>query len=197
MAKNLMFCVLILLFTACSSVTYNYKQSLNELNFKLDENKFLKKKLDNTKFVYTFDKCTNDSYLLLNEDIFVENISLQTNCRWNGLSNGFFEYEFKHKLKLKSMESLERIDVKNYHFSTHKINETHRLHIIWIWGAYTDTFIIDYTGKLYQELLSHLKPDYKYTHQGLSPFKADYQESLVRLNFIKGYFNADREVYSK
>ena len=198
MYRLFLLCCISLFFTACSnSMLYDYSSSKKELKFKIDEQNYIKTPLNNALFANTFDGCTNDSYTINESRYFIEHISLHSNCRWNGLSGGFFEYQFKEKLKLKSMETLERIEINNYTFSTFNINNESVLNIIWLYGAYQDTFIIDYEGKLFNQLITALKPDYKnkYIHQ--TRFKSDYKQSLVNMNFIKSYFGADREVWTK
>lgn len=182
-----------LFFTACGSLTYNYNTQIDELNFKISENEVLTQQLRNTEEINTFGYCVDNSYLLIGSDVFVEHISLESNCKWNGLASGYFEYAFKEKLKLKSMKAMERIHIKNYSFSTFTINEQYRLHMIEVFSVFRNTFIIDYKGELYNKLLGRLKPDYKNSYESLPLFKADYKESLVRNNIFKGYFSRESE----
>lgn len=194
MFKTVLLIFIVLFFSACgSSAIYNYNQSNNEIKLKVANKSYLTQKLDNEKFNSTFDTCTNESYLLQTSDYFIEHISLNSNCHWNGLASGYFESLFKEKLKLKSMIALERIDINNYTFSTLKINDSHRLNIISLYTVFSDTFIIDYKGELYEELLTKLNPSYIDNYKHLPRFQTNYHHSLVKNNFINSYFNQEVE----
>ena len=199
MFKNLFLLFIALFFSACSSylTPYKYSSQTNELMFKVSDTDYFIKKLHNPKYIITSDTCTNKSYLLKEKRYFIEYISLDSNCSWNGLASGYFEREFKSELKLKSMVALERIDIDNYSFSTFKINDTYILNMITMYGGFTDIFIVDFEGGLYNELLAKLKPTYKKHFNSMPRFKADYNYSMVKFNFFNSYFNREREVFSK
>jgi hypothetical protein len=192
MIKSLLLVCTVLFFTACSSsMPYNYSIKTNELQFKISDKNYFTKKLQNPQYISTSDSCTNQSYLLKEKRYFIEYISLDTNCSWNGLASGYFEREFKSELKLKSMIAIERLDIKNYTFSTFKINDYYSLKTITIYSVFTDTFIIDFEGTLYNELLQKLKPTYKKKYKEMPRFIADYKYSMVKFNFFNSYFNRE------
>lgn len=198
MLKKILLLFTLLIFTGCSSFsTFNYSKKKEEIKFKISKEQYLTKKLNNSKYIYTSDNCTNNSYLLKEKRYFIEYISIDTNCNWNGLASGYFEREFKSELKLNSMEILERIDIKNYSFATFKINDKYSLNIISIYTSFTDTFIIDFDGELYNELLSTLNPSYIYKYEELPRYKDDYNYSLVQYNFFHNYFNRESSVEIK
>jgi len=192
MIKSLYILLMTLFFAACSSIVpYNYSTKKDELKFKISDNNYLTKKLNNPEYISTFDTCTNKSYLLKEKRYFVEYISLENNCNWNGLASGYFEREFKSKLKLKSMKALERIDIKNYSFATFKIDDKYSLNTITMYIGFTDIFIIDFEGELYNELLVKLNPSYENKFESLPRFMADYDYSLVKFNLFNSYFNRE------
>jgi len=198
MIKSLFILFIAIFFTACSSVMpYTYSSKTNELKFKISKDNYFIKKLNNPEYIMTSDRCTNESYLLKEKRYFIEYVSLQNNCSWNGLPDGYFEREFKFELKLKSMVAVERIDIKNYSFSTFKINDKYTLNTITIYTTDSNTFIIDYEGKLYNQLLLKLNPSYQNTFLSSSRFKADYNYSMVRFNFFNSYFNRDVRYFSE
>lgn len=198
MIKNLFILFAIFLFTACTStIPYNYSSKTNELKFKISEENYFTKELNNPKYISTFDDCANESYLLKEERYFIEYISLDYNCKWNGLADGYFEREFKAKLKLKSMLPLERIDIKNYSFSTFKIDDKYSLNTITIYSVNSNIFIIDYDGTLYNELLVKLNPTYQNTFLSSPRFKADYKYSMVRFNILNSYFNREIQTFKE
>jgi len=198
MIKSLFILFIAIFFTACSSVMpYTYSSKTNKLKFKISKENYFIKKLNNPEYIMTSDRCTNESYLLKEKRYFIEYVSLQNNCSWNGLPDGYFEREFKFELKLKSMVAVERIDIKNYSFSTFKINDKYTLNTITIYTTDSNTFIIDYEGKLYNQLLLKLNPSYQNTFLSSSRFKADYNYSMVRFNFFNSYFNRDVRYFSE
>ena len=174
---------------------FTYTSTIDELKFELPKNNTLTKKLNNPKYIITSDSCANESYLLKEKRYFIEYISLDLDCSWNGLPSGYFEREFKEILKLKSMVALERIDIENYSFSTFKINDKYKLNTISIYTVFTNTFIVDFEGKLYEELLTKYKPSYTNTFTSMPRFQADYKYSMVDFNFLHHYFNREKEIF--
>ena len=173
MIKSLLLIFITIFFTACSSsMPFTYTSTIDELKFELSKNNIFIKKLNNPKY-----------------------ISLDLDCSWNGLPSGYFEREFKEILKLKSMVALERIDIENYSFSTFKINDKYKLNTISIYTVFTNTFIVDFEGKLYEELLTKYKPSYTNTFTFMPRFQADYKYSMVDFNFLHHYFNREKEIF--
>ena len=198
MIKSLCLVCITLLFTACSHVLpYEYFSKTNELKFKVSDKNYISKKLNNPQYIFTSDRCTNESYLLKEKRYFIEYISLDSNCNWNGLPDGYFEYAFKSELKLKSMKAIERIDIKNYSFSTFKINNKFILNTITMYTTHSNTFIIDFDGELYDELILKLNPKYENKFKSMPRFQVDYKYSLVKYNFFNSYFNREREIFSE
>lgn len=195
MKHFLFFTFVLVAFTGClGTKTYNYSPQQDKLTFKVDKQKYFDYKLINPQFKYSFDNCTNESYTISDASIFLEYISLNSNCRWNGSSNGFFEYQIKDKLKLKSLTMINRLEVDNYIFSTLKVNETHKLQTVHYWATYTDLFIIDYDGRLTFSLLKELDAYEKFESSTLPRYVKRYNQSLVHFNFLNSYFNADTEI---
>lgn len=196
MIKSLLLIFITIFFTACSSsMPFTYTSTIDELKFELPKNNTLTKKLNNPKYIITSDSCANESYLLKEKRYFIEYISLDLDCSWNGLPSSYFEREFKEILKLKSMVALERIDIENYSFSTFKINDKYKLNTISIYTVFTNTFIVDFEGKLYEELLTKYKPSYTNTFTFMPRFQADYKYSMVDFNFLHHYFNREKEIF--
>ncbi len=198
MVRSLFFIFVLLFFTACSSIMpYTYSSKTDELKFKISDKNYLTKKLNNPQYIFTSDHCTDESYLLKEKRYFIEYISLSLHCSWNGLPDGYFEREFKSKLKLKSMVAVERIDIKNYSFSTFKINDKYSLNTITIYTTYSNTFIVDFEGELYTEILTKLNPKYQNKFQSMPRFTANYKYSLVDYNFFNSYFNRESESFTE
>lgn len=193
MSYFISFFMIVVLSGCSSSVLYDYQMQKQALRFKVAPSSFLSYSLQQPIFTYEYDVCTNSSYTLEDKTVFVEHIALNSNCKWNGSANGFFEYQFKEKLKLQQVNRLERLEKDNYVFSTLSVNNQFLIKTIHIWGVYQDTFILDYDGQLTQKLLHALK--IKSAVSSSSPLlKKRYHQSLVQMNFIKGYFNQESEV---
>jgi hypothetical protein len=165
--------------------------SVNSLNENIKEFTGVKEKM-------TSDSCTNLSYISNINDkeygqLFIEYISLDNSCSWNSFQRGNFESLFKSTLKLKSMRAVERIDYKNYEFSTYIIDDKYYLNLVYKYSTFEDLFILDYEGKYYTTLRA--KFDNTYTNDYLDKlrFKSDYSKSLVSMNFINSYFSRDAE----
>lgn len=178
--------LVILIFTGCAQ-TYN--------------NNFLKnnKILDKKSLQYTFDSCSNNSYILNTKNekygkLFVEYINLDLNCRWNGFERGYFEYLFKETLKIKDFKIIDRLDYKNYEISTYLIDNKYYLNLIYIYSVNENTFILDQDGILTKELINKFDKNYKNKYFDKKRYKFNYKKSLVNLNMINYYFSKEIEI---
>lgn len=179
MAKNFLifFCTIFL--CSCAS---NYT-SLNE-----------DKLINNKKINRTFDSCSLNSYTSKNNsnifgETFTEYIRLNSNCSWNGLSRSFFEELFKQELKIKTLKVVERLDYKNYEFTTYLVNNKYYVNLIWTFEAKKDKLIIDYKGLLTTKLIHNFNPNYINKYINKIRFTSNYKESLVNMNFVNHYFS--------
>ena len=179
--RKIIYLSLFLLLGGCSSIENN---SIDNIQI-----------FKNNKKNFTYDSCTKFSYISQNEEekygkLFYEYINLDSNCSWNGMSRGFFDDLFKSTLKIKN---IERIEYKNYEFSTYIIDDKYYMNLIYSYSVYEDFFIIDYEGKLFDEMIRLYDKNYinKYTNE--PRFNSNYSNSLVRMNILNGYFSKQGE----
>ncbi len=184
--KYFLFTLLIFVLNSCVS-----SQNLN-----LDE----EIKLNNEKKFFTYDNCTNFSYISNSEDsmygkIFKEYIRLDSSCKWNGLQRGYFVDLFKDTIKVKSLKLVERIENKNLEISTYLIDEKYYVNIINKFTVFEDLLIIDYKGIYSTRLISGFNKEYKNIYLDKPRLDSNYSNSLVRMNFMKGYFARESESF--
>lgn len=182
--KNIIYLSLILLFIGCSAQKNN---SMDEIA-----------NLQNNKKNYTHDSCTNFSFISQNQEekygkLFYEYINLDLSCSWNGMSRGFFDDLFKSTLKLKNIKVLERVDYKNYEFSTYIIDDKYYMNLIYQYTTFEDLFIVDYDGKFFDEKIRKFNPNYENKYLKEPRFNSNYSNSLVRMNILNSYFSRQRE----
>jgi hypothetical protein len=182
-----------LFFSSCASLNYTYNTAQKSLDFRLDKEKPYHVVLQNPTLQPQFDACSSYSYTLKDDSaefgkLFIEHISLHSNCQFNAQSLGFFLYEFKEQLKLKKFTKLLEQLHGNYEFLTYKINDTSVVNFIFIYSSFDYTFIVDYEGKLFQTLLQHFDILNENDFSNLARFDVNYDYSLVRMNLFKGYF---------
>ena len=185
--RKIIYLSLFLLLGGCSSIENN---SIDNIQI-----------FKNNKKNFTYDSCTKFSYISQNEEekygkLFYEYINLDSNCSWNGMSRGFFDDLFKSTLKIKKIKkikNIERIEYKNYEFSTYIIDDKYYMNLIYSYSVYEDFFIIDYEGKLFDEMIRLYDKNYinKYTNE--PRFNSNYSNSLVRMNILNGYFSKQGE----
>lgn len=176
-----------LFFTACSATNVN---NVNSVNSYIDMSK--------TKKQFTSDSCTFNSYILNSSsveygDIFIEQISLNSNCEWNGFQRSYFDNLFKEKTGVKTMVALERIDFQSYEFSTYLINDKYIMNLIYEFSANDNKFIVDYKGELFTKMINQFDKSYKNKYLDKPRFSSNYNSSLVNQNIIKNYFNEEIE----
>ena len=189
-------------FSACSSLSYSYTSKNNQINFKTLNNTIFHFKLNQPTLRVNNDRCSLYSYTLSDVSkeygkIFVEDISLHSNCQFNQEALGAFMYEFKEQLKLDSLRKVEALEFNNYEFLTYQVNDMLYVNIIFIYAPFSSTFIVDYEGKLHHELLLQFNPLYKNRYLHEKRFDGNYDYSLVKMNVFKNYFSRMSEDYSR
>lgn len=182
MSKYIYILLLALFFTSCSH------SNLNSYSNYIDISKEKKQ--------FTNDSCTFNSYILntsnsLYGNIFIEQISLNSNCIWNGFQRSYFDNLFKEKNHIKTMVAIERMDFKNYEFSTYLINDKYIMNLIYEFSSNENTFIVDYSGKLFTKMIKQFDKNYKNIYLDEPRYSSDYNSSLVNQNIIKHYYKKD------
>lgn len=200
--RTLLLTFIVFFFGACASLSYTYQSDTKSLNFKLSQDKQYQVFLEAPNRIFTNDACTNFSYILKDasvkyDKIFIEHIALDSSCRYNGSPLGYFTYEFKEHLKLKSFKKVEEVTFKNYEFFTYEVNGSSYMSIIHYFGALDETFIVDYKGVLSQELIQQFDANYKAAYINKERFYSEYSESLVRKNIFNHYFNKESSDFSR
>ncbi|WP_418186242.1 hypothetical protein ACNSOS_05520 [Aliarcobacter vitoriensis] len=183
--KNIIIFLIFLFFTACSTTNLNLQNS----------------EFTNIKKQNTFDRCTNFSYISLSDDInygkiFSEYISLDSSCRWNGLSRGYFVDLFKDTIKSNSFKLVERVEFDNVEVSTYLVDDTSYVNIISKYKVYEDLLIIDYKGIYSTNLIKQFDTSYVNKYLDKPRLDADYFKSLVRMNFINYYFVKESQSFA-
>jgi len=182
MLKSMYLVFIVLLLSSCSS------SKVNIVNNYIDISKEKKQ--------FTNDSCNFNSYILNSSsseygNIFIEHVSLNTNCIWNGFERSFFDNLFKEKTHIKTMIALERIDFDDYEFSTYLIDDKYIMNLIAKFSVDENTFIVDYKGVLFNEMIKNFDPKYINTYQNKPRFFSNYNSSLVNQNIIENYFSED------
>ena len=182
MFKTIYFIVIILFFNACASTNVNY------INNYLD--------IQKSKKIYTSDSCTFNSFILENQSekygkIFIEYINLNFNCSWNSMPRTYFDDLFKEKNNIKSMSVIERLDIEKFEFTTYLIDNKYILNLIYDFSSLRQTFIIDYKGVLFTEMIKSFNNKYVNTYLHKERYYSKYNNSLVNENIIRNYFSRE------
>lgn len=187
---------IVFLFSACVNFSNlnNYSKKNSKLIFFKDNLVVDKISLTNPQLSYfRVSSCVQDAYTLqdLNSEygkIFYEYIDLRHQCTWRGLPSSFFETSLHFELKLDLLEVVENITIDSYTFKTYRIDSNYYLSVVYFDATYTNSFLIDYEGRLYTKLLKKFNADYKNIYLKEKRYKGDYDKSLVRKNIIEHYF---------
>lgn len=182
--------LLTIFFTSCA------QQNVRDIS--LNENA----KFNKIQTIPTFDRCTDDSYITTINDkkygrLFIEYISLNNNCHWNGYQRGYFMYQFQDKLKIRDMKAVEDFNFDNYEITTYLVDHKYYVNLIYKYGVFKDEFILDYSGLLSTELIKKYDSSYVSLYQDKGRFNRDYNYSLVKENFINSYFVRELEEYKE
>lgn len=190
MFKFIIYLLVFIFFTGCSFSKYRTNE-ISEIG-NIQENQIKN----------TFSNCSNDTFIAnINHKkygrLFIENIDLNFDCTWNGLERGYFEDLFEENLNLHNIEIIERIDYKNYEFTSYLIDDKYYLNLIYKFAALKDIFILDYEGKLSKELLQKYGQKFKIDFSNNRRFDGVYNGSLVEKNIINIYFQKERNFIYK
>jgi len=185
-----------LLFSSCTMNNFYLNNDKNFIYFPLENGEVKKITLSKPKYENTFSQCSQDTYKLSDENyeygkLFIEHISLEHSCSWNGLASGYFTYELKNRLKFNSFKLVNRFTKFNYEISTYKINDEKYVDIIDIFSVDSNILIIDNKGKLSSMLISKLDSKYEYKYLNEPRSDLDYNYSLVDNNMIFSYFGRE------
>ncbi|NQY94471.1 MAG: hypothetical protein HRT43_09920 [Campylobacteraceae bacterium] len=196
--KTFKFLLLILIsffFISCStSAVFQYSTQTNTL-FLGDSNSPVKVEFSDPKYRGSIHKCTSFPYTI-NDDhskygkLFVESISLYDVCNWNGFPLGLLESKIRFLSEVKSMKTVETVEVNNYVFKTYLVNEKEYLSIMYIYGL-KDTFIVDDEGILYAEVLKSFDENYVDMYGSKPRYSSNYNKSMVRDNIMHHYFERE------
>lgn len=166
-----------------------YKFENNQIAFKTESEEYIKYDLDVYDVKTRHDPFVVEAYTINNDEIFLEYVKTDTNIIWNGQALSLYEDFFKQKLQIKEFETLESKDISNYTFKVKKVDDSFILHIIYIWAANTDVFILDMKGDLYKKLLSEFEKGYSYKYDNEEKAHVNFNISLVKENCMQGFFN--------
>ena len=188
-----LFVVVLALFFHAGCSTNTYQLSNNSLNLHLENKTKEPIKINIIKSIKKtqYDSKVLDGYTLdIKESnfgkLYIEYITLLDKYTWGGFSRGFFTDLISKELNLNSMELIETTDVRNYEFTTFKINDSCILNIIFIWEVNQSTFIVDYDGLL----TNVLKEGFGITDTNMDRKKCSmsFQGSLTKSNITEHYF---------
>jgi|GEM_PF-1565469 len=196
--KIFLFFIFTLTIIGCAKPLVDYQFSKANATLKFNENTQINFS-NSAKYKDWLSPCVLDGYTIFDKNtnygqIFMESISLTSQCTWRGLSLSAFELNFKRELRIKTMELVENIDVDNFtSFRTYKVNGDSYLSLIYKTDVSSDRFILDYEGRLYTKLLSTYTKDYEDKFSDKKRFSTIYNHSLVEKNFVYQYFHRERE----
>ncbi len=166
-----------------------FNQEDNILKFKINSELFYSYELEDFDIKTRHDSYTLNAYTLKSKDLFIEYVQTDSDVVWNGLASSLYINLIKQKLKLNSMEVLEKHEFNNYNFITYKIDNHFILNFIYIYELNKDVFILDISSKLYTKLISNFIKDYSYSFEKNEPDTIDFNFSIVRENNMNNYFS--------
>lgn len=194
--NTLIIFLLAILLSGCTTTkSYTLKNRYIFFNNPNTNDKLISLKIDNKNISNNVVDCSLHSYTI-NQNfnsfgrLLIENIPLDSYCKWNGLSRGYYESFFEEKSKITNMKLIKRFDIKNYEFSQYKIDNKYLLNLIFIWNANESTFIIDYKGKFTNTLLEKLSSQIKLPINDKN-INLNFNYSLAKENWIKQYFSKE------
>ncbi len=191
--KNFLLLFTILFFLGCQSEhkpLFTYKQDKQQLLFQIDQKMQFQLTARSFKYQLRHGQNVFKAFTLYDDinAIFIEHVQLSPNGGWNGQPRSVYRNFIKEKLRIKSMEVLDRQEMGNYEFTTYKINNKYVLYFVYIWESQRDTFIYDAKGLLYNKLIKKLNPSHNTNSLDLPNYGRLFNESLVHYNTIYRYF---------
>lgn len=162
--------------------------------------------LNNKKVVFkkpfeirSVNSCLDDSFVTFQNhqkygNLYLEYLRLNTNCLYNGSIYCFFTELFEEELKIKNMEIVEEKEFENIAFYTFKIDDNSFINMIYKYATFEDLIIVDYQGKLSEELIQNYESSYKSKYLNKKRFDKKFNRSLARMNYFNSYFTKDSDI---
>jgi hypothetical protein len=160
----------------------------NNLRFKVSPEYFYSFELDNYETKTRHDSYTLESYTVKSDSLFIEYVHIQNDVQWRGLPSSLYIEFLKDRLGFKKMETLEKLEFKNFDFYTFKIDDHFILNFIYIWEINKDVFILDIKSELYTNLLKNFDKEYEYKFEQNKENTLDIDISIVKENNFFNYF---------
>lgn len=193
--KYILIISLALFFTACEPRPFLYQVKNNQVLLYEPSGKSILQTLDlkASNPVYFNDSCTKFSHTidLMDKnygDLYIDSIVLTNQCKFTGQERGMFEYFLQFRSKLKTLKLLQREEINHYEFSKYLIDGQYMVNLIYIYEGDRATFILDYSGKLSNQLMKKLHMDKEFelntTVKNINP-----PFSMVRDNPTQEFWN--------
>ncbi len=181
--KFLLLSITCFLFISCSSsAVFQYSTQANTMILG-DKKAPVKVEFTNPNYRGSIHRCTRFPYTISDEHKKYGKL---------GFPLGLLESKIRLLSEIKSMKTVEKIEVNNYVFKTYLVNDQEYLSLIYIYGL-KDTFIVDDDGVLYAEVLKSFDENYEDEYSSKPRYSSNYNKSLVRDNIMHQYF--EREPY--
>ncbi len=193
--KFLLLTLISFLFISCSSsAVFQYSTQSNTMVLG-DKKAPVKVEFTNPNYRGNIHRCTGFPYTISDDHkkygkLFIESISLNSNCYWNGSPLSLLEGKIRISSEVKSMKTVEQISVSNYVLKTYLVNEKEYLSIIYVYGR-NHTFIVDDEGVLYAEVLKSFDENYENKYASKPRYVSNYNKSMVRDNLMHQYFERE------
>jgi len=136
--------------------------------------------MQNPQKIRTFDGCVLNSYVLRDNETFIEYVRLKSNCVWNGLGSSFFRNLLNEKYDLEVVQSFREgaFSVVYYKYK----NEY--FYFLSTMSGNANYFIIDYSGKTAVKVSQKASLIAKEKR-----VKEPFDKSLVKNNILGNYFS--------
>ena len=190
---------IVIFLNSCASNKQVLKVQQNNNTYKLSFTHKGKTKtfvLNNFKKTNSFDTCVaSNSYTIFERNkhlgnIYLEAISLKSNCQWNGLASGYFIYEFKQKFE--SFEKVFKQEKQNLILTTYKVDGEKYIDMVELYYPNRNVFILDSKGIMTKSLLELFQfESYEKRFLESRLTLKDYNNSLVRQNIFKNFFSRE------
>ena len=161
------FAVLLVLaqfFTACATSLTSYNKDTKVMSFRVTDEINKDIQMENPTYKKRSGQCLTDSFWLSDRyvktygSIIVSKRIIDTQkCQWNGATDGYFENYVKRVFNAKNISLISKVSIGQYIFRKYQLDNDNTTNTIQAWQSGGDTFVIDKSGFLSNELLEELK----------------------------------------
>lgn len=171
------------------SSKFSYDENSYKVSLTLTNTKNIKIQLSSPIYIESNNNCTNRAFILKDKsdlygNVFIEYVDFHNDCNFTGEARGLYQNYLKDKLKLDSLQVHKKFLINESEFIVFIVNDEYILNFLHVYDYDKHAFVLDFTGKVFNELVQVYKPDFKANTQEYNRVDLSLDISIVKDNHL-------------